>query len=100
MSQPTTLPASKLQRADPRHVHLVAVGLLADALEVQQAQRQRERDERGEDAPPEHELVGEPPGPRAASDEALGQQLRADERRQGGEVARPCAAGTHPSRGG
>ena len=31
------LSASKLQRADPRDVHLVAVGLLADALEVQQA---------------------------------------------------------------
>ena len=55
------LSASKLQRADLRHVHLVAVGLLADALEVQQAEGERERDERGEDAAPEHELVGQPP---------------------------------------
>ena len=31
-----TLSASKLQRADARHVHLVAVGLLADALEVEE----------------------------------------------------------------
>ena len=46
MNQPTMLSASNLQRADARHVHLVAVGLLADALEVQQPERQRERDER------------------------------------------------------
>ena len=86
MSQPTTLPASKLQRADPRHVHLVAVGLLPDALEVQQTQGQRERHESSEDAPPEHQLVSQPSGPRTTTDEALGEELRADQGRQSDQV--------------
>ena len=37
MNQPTMLSASNFDVPDLRHVHLVAVGLLADALEVQQA---------------------------------------------------------------
>jgi hypothetical protein len=36
---------------DSRHVHLVPVGPRADALEVQQAKRQGDRDERGKHAP-------------------------------------------------
>ena len=63
MNHPTMLSASNVDGTDPGHVHLVAVGLLADALEVQQPEGQRERHERGEDAAPEHELVGEPAGP-------------------------------------
>ena len=90
----------ELQRADAGQVHLVAVGLLADALEVQQPERERERHEGGEDAAPEDELVGEPTGPRAPADEPLDEQVRGDEAGQRHQVARPCAAGTRPSRAG
>ena len=77
----------ELQGADARHVHLVVVGALADALEVQQSQRQRDRDEPGEDATPEHQLMGEPPCARPAPDETLGKQVRRDQRRQRHGVA-------------
>ena len=90
----------EVQRADARHVDLVAVGLLSDALEVQQAEGQGERHEGGEDAPPEHELVGDPAGPRAAPDETLGEQLRADEPWQGPRGWRSCAGGRRPSHAG
>jgi hypothetical protein len=65
----------ELQRADTRHVHLIVVRLLTDAFEVQQAEREGDRDEAREDASPEHELVGEPTGPRSVADEALGEEV-------------------------
>ena len=58
MNQPMMLSASNFN-VPTQQVHLV-VSALADAFEVQQAQRQRDRHQSGEDAPPEHELVGEP----------------------------------------
>jgi hypothetical protein len=97
MTQPRMLPASNFSVPTLRHVHLVAVRLLADALEVQEPEGERERDERGEDAPPEHELVGEPPGSRPASDEALRQELGRHER--GSAEVAALAGGTRPSRG-
>ena len=78
--QPTDDAAGiEVQRADPRHEHLIAVGPLADALEVQQAERQGEGDQGGEDAAPEHELVRQPPSRRPPADEPLGQQLGGDQ---------------------
>ena len=72
--RPTENAASvELQRPYSGQVHLVAVGLLTDALEMQQPEREGERDQRREDAAPENELMCQPPSPGPASDEALGQ---------------------------
>ncbi len=69
-------------RADPRHVHLVTVGLLFDALEVQQTKRKWDGHEPGKDAPPENKLMSEPSRSRSATNEPLCQQLSCDQRWQ------------------
>jgi hypothetical protein len=85
-------PGVELEGADPRHEHLVPVTLLIDALEVQQAQRQGERHQCGQDAAPEDELMGQPPRAGSVADEALREQMGDDERRKGEQIAAPVLA--------
>ena len=63
MNQPMMLSASNFSVPTRETNTWYWSALLADALEVQQTERQRDRDERGEDATPEHQLVGQPPRP-------------------------------------
>ena len=63
--------AVEAERADLADDRPVLAAVLAHRLEVQQPEHQRERDQRGEDATPEHELMGEPSAPRPTPDERL-----------------------------
>ncbi len=67
--------AVERQRGHRTDERLVLPTRAAHRLEVQEAQHQRKRDQRGQDAAPEHQLMGEPPRARATADEALEQEL-------------------------
>ena len=97
--KPTALVASKRSCPTPNEVRLVAAAVLADRLEVEPAEDEREGDGGSEQAPPEDQLVRHPPAGGATPDERLGQQVRADQTDEADGVAAPTAGprGTLPS---